>query len=100
MFYFFAGRNCFLSLLLLCLWGQGLPGNYSKYVNKFLFQINIHVYALRNQILRQREPSYWKHKLLVFDKLINISDLTKPNFWSIKNYVVIIFLIVFLMLIR
>ena len=45
-------NNIFLPL---CLWEQGISGNYSKCINKFLFQIYVNEYALMNQIVRQRK---------------------------------------------
>ena len=76
-------NNIFLPL---CLWEQGISGNYSKCINKFLFQIYVNEYALMNQIVRQRKllKGQLLKKTTYFNKSMfyrcnNVFDLTKAH---------------------
>ena len=39
----------FIILLLLCLWEQGTPWQFSKQISKFSFQLSVQIYFLFGQ---------------------------------------------------
>ena len=49
----------FITLFLLCLWEQGAPCQFSKYISKLLsFQLSLQIYSLLAQTEGERETFF------------------------------------------
>ena len=49
----------FIILILLCLWEQGSPQQFSKQISKLFFQLSFHIYSSLAQTEGER-GHFWK----------------------------------------
>ena len=50
----------FIILLLLCLWEQGTPWQFSKQISKLSFQLSVQIYSILGQTEGGKKGLFWR----------------------------------------